>query len=139
MLGSNQMACAEAGSFPETGCTQNRSFLECSKIPDVAGSYTGTLQDADSGPGTITLTIAQKGNHITGVWGTSYPNGEGNGGRLTGTVSRTSVHAKLTTPFAHCFYTVLVSISVDRFQGTFADNRRCPEEDGGSFTIPRSP
>jgi hypothetical protein len=134
----SEFALAQEDQVPEAGCTQHRSFLQCSKIPDISGSYTGSLTDADSGRGTITLTIEQKGTHITGVWGTSYPNGEGNSGALTGTVSKKAVHAKLTTRIAHCFYTVLVSIGADSFQGTFVDSRRCPEEDSGSLTIPRS-
>ena len=83
------------------------------------------------------MTIQQKRTHITGIWSTSYPNGDGNSGTLTGTVSKTAVRAKLTTRLAHCFYTVLVSIQRGSFQGTFTDSPRCPQEDSGSLTIPR--
>ena len=138
--GFGGLTLAQENQLSDASCqpTQNRSFLQCGRIPDISGNYTGSLTDADSGRGTITLTIEQKGTHITGLWGTSYPNGEGNSGALTGTVSKKAVHAKLTTRIAHCFYTVLVSIGPDSFQGTFADSRRCPVEDSGTFTIPRS-
>jgi hypothetical protein len=107
------------------------------RIPIIAGSYTGSFNDADSGQGTISMTIQQKGKHITGIWGISYQDGQGNGGTLNGTVSKKAVHAKLTTQVKHCFYTVLISISASSFDGTYANNRRCPEEDSGHFTIPR--
>jgi hypothetical protein len=106
-------------------------------IPSIAGTYTGSLTDADSGQGTISLTIQQKKKHISGIWSTSYPNGQGNSGTLTGTVSQKALHAKLTTQLKHCFYTALVSISVTTFRGTFANSPRCPQEDSGHFTIPR--
>lgn len=140
LSGFNRFALAQTGEFTRAACNQNKVNQNgsCAKIPNLSGSYTGSLTDADSGAGTITLSIQQKGTHITGIWGTSYPNGESNGGTLTGTVSKKAARVKLTTPLPRCFYTVLVSIGTDSLQGTFVDSRHCPEEDSGSFTLPYS-
>lgn len=139
LLGFGGIARAQE-SEPDAACqpTQNRSFLKCSKIPDVAGLYNGTLVDALSGPGTIALNIQQDGKKITGFWNTFYPNNTTAGGPLTGTVSKTAIRAKLTTDYNRCFYHVVVSIRPDEFRGTFVTTRGCPEEDSGSFTIPRN-
>ena len=64
-----------AAKCDSIGVTQNRSFLQicASKIPDVSGNYTGVVNDAFSGQGTITLSVQQKQKKITGLWSTSFP------------------------------------------------------------------
>ena len=123
--------------LPEVDCNVGAAIACKGKIPDISGTYTGAVQDAISGSGTISLGIEQRKKRITGIWDTSYPNGTGASGSLTGTVSKTSIKAKLTTRYRNCFYHVLVSIHPDSFRGTFVDTRRCPAEDSGSFIIKR--
>jgi len=129
---------AQTDQESDSACTSGRSFLCVPKLPDISGTYTGTLTDAVSGNGTITLSLEQKERHLTGLWSVTYANGQGNSGSLTGTVSKSAVRAKLLTRIPDCFYHALVTISSNGFQGTFVDSARCPEEDSGSFTIPRN-
>ena len=126
----------------DSGAAKCRSIVGAevceSKIPDVSGTYSGTINDAIGGAGSITVSVEQKGRSLTGLWSTSYPHAAGLSGTLTGTVSKTAIEAKLTTPYARCFYHVIATIGAASFAGTFSDTRHCPEDDSGSFTLNRS-
>ena len=61
-------------------------------VPDVSGSYSGTIQDAKLGPGEITAEISQTGSTLTGSWDSTF----GGPGTLKGKVKPNSkVHARL--------------------------------------------
>jgi hypothetical protein len=61
-------------------------------VPDVSGSYSGTIQDAKLGSGAISADIIQNGSDLTGSWDASF----GGPGTLKGKVKPNSkVHARL--------------------------------------------
>ncbi|MGO9606431.1 MAG: hypothetical protein ACLQAT_24080 [Candidatus Binataceae bacterium] len=108
----------------------------CIEIPDVAGTYTGAIDDSVGGQGTLNLTVEQNGKHITGVWSTTYPEPgyEGLSGTLTGTVSTTDIRATLKSTIRRCHYLAIATIASTSFQGTFT-GIHCPEDDSGTFVI----
>jgi len=105
-------------------------------IPNVAGTYAGAIDDSVGGQGTLNLTVEQNGQHITGVWSTTYPEPgfEGLSGTLTGTVSKTAIRATLKSTIRRCHYLAIATIASTSFQGTFT-GIHCPEDDSGSFVI----
>ncbi len=111
-------------------------FLCVSTIPDVAGTYAGTIDDSAGGQGTLSLTVEQNGKQITGVWSTAYsePGFEGLSGTLTGTVSKTGIRATLKSTIRRCHYLAIATIASTSFQGTFT-GIHCPEDDSGTFVI----
>ncbi len=61
-------------------------------VPDVSGSYSGTIQDAKLGSGNIAADISQSGSDLTGGWEATF----GGPGTLKGKVRPNSkVHARL--------------------------------------------
>ena len=61
-------------------------------MPNTSGTWTGTVNDALMGQGTVRLTITQSDSTIAGTWATTYATvTNNNGGSLTGSVNTSSV------------------------------------------------
>jgi hypothetical protein len=56
-------------------------------VPDVSGTYSGSLDDHRKGNGTISATISQTGNVLSGTWSSDVG---GVGGKLSGKVNSSS-------------------------------------------------
>ena len=60
---------------------QTDAVPEAKMVPNVSGDWSGTIDDAQFGAGSIDLTISQNAKHLSGPWDSSF--GDGN---FTGTV-----------------------------------------------------
>lgn len=56
-------------------------------VPDISGTYSGPLDSHRKGNGTISATIAQTGNVLSGTWSSDV---HAAGGKLTGKVNASS-------------------------------------------------
>ena len=91
--------------------------------PDIAGLYSGTIQDSVAGPGTVTATIVQDGADLTGTWQSLFNNpNNNNGGNLTGTIHDTSIILVLETSNPNnCPYDVTaILVSPVEISGNYA-------------------
>lgn len=103
---------------------------------NVAGNYRGTIQDSLAGTGTITATLAQNGNAVTGTFQTSFPDGQG-GGSVSGSRSGNALTLTVTPPQPlACPLNVTATVAGDEIRGTYAA-LNCPVVDTGSFTLTR--
>ena len=104
--------------------------------PNTTGTWTGTVNDAIMGPGTVRLTITQSGSSIAGTWATTYATvTNNNGGSLTGTVNTSSVTATLIPAIATaCPFHATVTLNGNSMSGTYAPFN-CPVAVTGSITV----
>lgn len=105
-------------------------------VPNVAGTWTGTVNDAVTGQGTVRLTITQSGSSLAGTWATTYAIvSKNNSGSLTGTATSTNVTATLipTSPTA-CPFTAVASRNGNAMSGTYA-TFNCAMAVSGSINV----
>jgi hypothetical protein len=93
-----QLACATAAAQPgwsdgdssEPASTPVEGSTEAGKTktppPDIAGDWSGELNDLDLGVDGVTLTIKQKGTKLKGSWNSDF----GYGG-ISGTINRSGI------------------------------------------------
>jgi hypothetical protein len=102
----------------------------------VAGTWSGTLVDSLSGPGTIQFTISQSESALTGTYTVKFP-AAANAvtGTLAGTLSGSTVTLVLTPPNgAGCLEDVTVSVSGSSMSGTYA-YANCGAIDTGTLSL----
>ena len=89
--------------------------------PNTSGTWTGTVNDALMGQGTVRLTITQSDSTIAGTWATTYANvTTNNSGSLTGSVNNANVTATLipTIPTT-CPFHATATLSGNAMSGTY--------------------
>jgi hypothetical protein len=95
----------------------------CTSPPDVAGTWSGVINDSRAGGGTLTVVFDQTDCALAGQWQTAYANPASNGsGTVSGTAEQTTVSFTLLTqaPGA-CGYQVNGTLQgTNEIQGTFS-------------------
>jgi hypothetical protein len=108
-------------------------------VPNLAGTWTGTIQDSLAGTGALLLTIGQRDTQLSGSWQSTFPDpANNNGGNLSGTVGDASIALVLSAsrPGA-CSFTVAANRDDDRhFTGTYA-SFNCGRAQGGTLDVTR--
>ena len=119
------------------------ALLGCSgdDKPNLAGTWTGTIQDSVAGFGTLLLTISQTDTQLTGTWQSTFPNPtNNNGGTLSGTVGDPAIALVLATSRSQaCSLTVAATLDEDNdnhFTGTYA-SFNCALAQSGSLDVRR--
>ena len=89
--------------------------------PNTSGIWTGTVNDAVMGQGTVRLTIAQTGSSIAGTWATTYANATtNNSGSLTGSVNNSTVTATLIPSVpTTCPFNATATLNGSAMSGTY--------------------
>ena len=108
-------------------------------VPNLAGVWTGTLQDNFVGTGSILLTIGQHDTQLTGTWQSTFPDpSNNNGGDLSGTVNEPSLALVLSAANSKdCSFTVSAHIDDDHhFSGTYTPFN-CSRPQGGNLDVTR--
>lgn len=101
----------------------------------VAGTWTGSVVDALSGPATLQFTISQSGSSLTGTWSTKFPAAANPvTGTLTGTLSGSTVTLTLSINNSSCQESVTGTVSGSTMSGMYSDNN-CGGGDGGTFSV----
>jgi hypothetical protein len=106
---------------------------------DVSGTYTGTIQDAFAGTGTLRATISQSGSSLSGTFQTTFPDPQqNNSGTISGTVNGSVVTLTLTpsVPVFCAFNATLTQEDDDRITGTYVAVN-CSVPDSGTISITR--
>jgi hypothetical protein len=100
-------------------------------VPNVAGSYTGTLEDRRFGAGEISADVVQNGSKLSGTWDATF----GGPGTIKGSVkSSGKVHARLKIK-GGCGVTIKgVFQGGDEIVGTYKVTG-CGKSDGGTFDM----
>lgn len=116
-----------------SACNSNNSTP--SAPTDVAGEYSGTVQDAVYGKGTVTGTLAQQGKNVTGNVTLTY-----GGTAIDGTVawtlaSNNALSGTITTTTPSCTYNVTASYntSTNQIPGSYTGSTGC--SGNGTFTL----
>lgn len=117
-------ACAKSSTAPGTG--------------DVAGSWSGSIVDQRLGTGTLSLSLAQAGDSVTGTWSTTYADTtQDNAGLVVGSISGSTLSIllrPLTPPT--CQYgpfDVTASVTGMTLSGTYS-TVQCPDTDTGTVS-----
>ena len=108
-------------------------------VPNLAGVWTGTLQDNIAGTGSILLTIGQHDTQLTGTWQSTFPDPSNNSsGDLSGTVNEPSLALVLSAANSKdCSFTVSAHIDDDHhFSGTYTPFN-CSRPQGGNLDVTR--
>src|SRR5262245_3873939 len=116
------------------------ALLSCGDSgPNLAGTWTGTLQDNFAGTGAIVLSIGQHDTQLAGTWQSAFPDSSNNnGGNLSGTVGDPEIALVLSAsrPGA-CSFTVAATLDGDHhFSGTYSAFD-CARPQGGSLDVTR--
>lgn len=124
-----------SGAMPEETTTQ-----QSTGVPDIAGTYVGSLYDNIAGRGVVTVTILQDGKTLTGTWATEFASSQryGNSGELQGvliTTTTAQVYLSSSVPGA-CPFLATIVVEGTELTGTYAAHN-CTRGDGGSFTATR--
>ena len=135
-------AFAAAGSALAQSDDDVASSPDCScngykQVPNLAGDYAGTLDDANNGTGTLMISVSQHRRKLVGNWATSFENGQSDTGEVTGLVSQKTVKIILHTSNSKCHYQAIATIGSDNLQGAMISSRQCTDDNSGSFTINR--
>lgn len=107
---------------------------------NVTGSWSGPISDALLGSGTLSLSLTQFGDSVTGSWSTSFPNASDDLlGQVMGTISGSTI-AVLLKPFggSTCQYgpfnlTATESVT-GSLSGTFMTAYNCSVPDSGTYS-----
>lgn len=105
-------------------------------VSNVAGSWSGALTNTVVGNGTLTLTIVQSGNSLSGTYATTFPTSiNNNSGNLTGTINGTQITATLSSSVAAlCPSNLAAVLSSTSISGTTTDHD-CKGPASNTFTI----
>jgi hypothetical protein len=83
-LSANATGALLAGSFTDQSpCNGSGIFsavLQTASLPSLSGTYSGSIDDTENGPGTLTLTITQPGTVFSGTATVSFTNYPTRGG-----------------------------------------------------------
>lgn len=130
---SGVLAAAGCGSGDDDGAGGG-----CVNPPDLAGNWSGTVDDDVCGPGTVALTISQNGCAVGGTWSSSFANSDcNNGGSISGDADGGALDGELIPGDPdNCTLDVAGAVSAgdDQVSGTYA-TIDCTQSGGGSFTI----
>jgi hypothetical protein len=105
---------------------------------DIAGSWSGSITDGLLGSGTLSLTLAQSGDSVTGTWSTTFSDTtHDTGGLVAGNVSGSTLSIQLRplSP-STCQYgpfDVTASVTGTSMSGTYS-TVQCAAEDGGTLS-----
>lgn len=106
-------------------------------IENFAGNWSGSIDDQRLGSGTLTLSISQTGDSVSGIWSTAYADTANDiGGRVTGSVSGSTLSI-LLRPLSPptCQYgpfEVTATLTGTALSGTYT-TVQCAVEDGGTI------
>jgi hypothetical protein len=101
--------------------------------PDVHGSWCGSINDIDFGPGTISLAVKQKRGKLSGSWSDTL----GGNGKFKGKINGDTITATLTQRGTKCKVAMVGTlVSPDEASGTYSIFG-CRASDGGTFDITR--
>jgi hypothetical protein len=107
-------------------------------VGSVAGTWSGSITDALLGSGTLSLSLAQAGDSVTGTWSTKYADTTRDiGGVVAGTYTGTTLAVLLrpenppTCQFGP--FEVTASVTAAALSGTYT-TVQCAEGDGGTLT-----
>ena len=98
----------------------------------LAGNYTGTINDNQSGTGTLTASFTQNGNNLSGTWNTVF-GGVGVNGTVSGSIFGNQ--ANITVSTSNCSYNVTGTLNGSSFSGGYTPNAPCT--DSGTFSLVR--
>lgn len=106
--------------------------------PNTSGTWTGTVNDALMGQGTVRLTITQTGSSLAGTWATTYANViNNNGGSLTGSVNSANVTATLIPGVpTSCPFNATATLNGNTMSGTYTAFN-CAMAVSGSISVSR--
>jgi S1-C subfamily serine protease len=110
-------------------------------LPNVAGTYVGSLYDTMAGNGAFTVTLLQDGKTLAGTWAAEFSvnRNYNNSGEVRGTVlGPTSAAFYLLSSVSNvCPYLATVIVGGAELRGTYASHN-CTVANGGSFTAQRT-
>ena len=117
------------------------ALLGCSgdEERNLAGTWTGTVQDNIAGVGTILFTFSQSDAKVTGTWQSTFAeSANNNGGTLSGTVGDPAIALVLTSTRSQaCSFTVAANRDDENhFTGTYAAFD-CARIESGSLDVTR--
>jgi hypothetical protein len=106
LLLSSQLAQAQDRSIFQEGAAEDEAARSLTKKPllNVAGSWSGTIDDSLGGTGTFTAEFSQTKNKVGGTWSAVFKDLTNNGS-ISGTVTTDSATIDLDHPltgFPHC-------------------------------------
>jgi hypothetical protein len=105
-------------------------------LPDIAGTYVGTLYDNIAGSGAFTVTILQEGKTLTGTWAVQFASSYryNNSGEVRGVMlsSTSAAFYLISSVSSACPYLATVIVEAGRLRGTYASHN-CTFANGGSF------
>lgn len=110
-------------------------------LPNVAGTYVGSLYDTMAGNGAFTVTLLQDGKTLAGTWAAEFSSNRNynDSGEVRGTMVGANSAAFYLLPSVSnfCPYLATVVIENAELKGTYASHN-CTVANGGSFTAQRT-
>ncbi len=106
---------------------------------DIAGSWSGPLTDALQGSGTLSFSLAQTGDSVTGTWSIAYANpADDVSGLAAGDVSGSTISILLrpSNPLTCQFGPFQITATVtgpSAISGSYS-SVQCANDDSGTFT-----
>jgi Trypsin-like peptidase domain len=110
-------------------------------LPNVAGTYVGSLYDTMAGNGAFTVTLLQDGKTLAGTWAAEFSSNRNynDSGEVRGTVAgpNSAVFYLLPSVANFCPYLASVVVENAELKGTYSSHN-CTVANGGSFTAQRT-
>jgi S1-C subfamily serine protease len=114
---------------------------QIANLPNVAGTYVGSLYDTTAGNGAFTVTLLQDGKTLMGTWAAEFLSNRNynNSGEVRGALlGPTSAAFYLLSSVSNvCPYLATVIVGSAELRGTYASHN-CTVANGGSFTAQRT-
>lgn len=110
---------------------------QVSDLPDISGTYSGTLYDNIAGSGSFTVTLVQDGKTLTGTWAVQFSSSwrYNNAGEVKGLLlgPTSAAFYLISSVSSACPYLATVVVQGVGLSGTYASHN-CTLANGGSFT-----
>lgn len=105
---------------------------------NVSGNFAGTVSDSIAGNGTLTLSLSQNGNNVSGTFQSRFANpASNNSGSVNGTVSGTTLELTVTPSNPNsCPFRVVGQATGTQATGTYAAFN-CSAAVSGTVTLTR--
>ena len=126
------------GSAKPSGTTTQQN----TNLPNVAGTYVGSLYDTMAGNGAFTVTLLQDGKTLAGTWAAEFSsnrnyNDSGEGASTAVVGPNSAAFYLLPSVSNFCPYLATVVVGNAALKGTYASHN-CTVANGGSFTAQRT-
>jgi len=140
-----RLGCGVAISLALAACTSSAPAAH--RPVSLAGTWSGAMTDAVSGPSIVKVVISQAGTALSGTWTMTYPDPTfndfqteigNNSGELSGTIAGGTAEVTLLPARAEACQFMVTSTAGDAsLRGTWTSNSACLRTDSGNLELSR--